>query len=152
PAKIKPNQVYYAPVISLDIFSTVAANLGRPAKVKNKLDGIDLVPVVTHPEKPAPDRTRFWRMYDRDLYVARNSNGAFKVLTKPNGNELYNLDDDVSEKNNLLKSGKNKEAYDTLVKELEAWKKEMAKEPAFLGLGQTKEYWEIQRQKKQNNK
>src|SRR5690606_37295340 len=106
-----PGQVCNVPVISLDIFSTIVANLGTPARVKNKLDGIDLIPVVTQPEKPAPERTLFWKMHDRDLYVARNGNGAFKIMTKPNGNELYNLDEDVSEKRNLLKSNTNREIY-----------------------------------------
>src|SRR5690606_18967605 len=44
PQKIKPGQVCNVPVISLDIFSTIVANLGTPARVKNKLDGIDLIP------------------------------------------------------------------------------------------------------------
>jgi len=151
PQKIKPGQVCHVPVISLDIFSTIVANLGTPAKVKNKLDGIDLIPVITQPEKPAPERTLFWKMHDRDLYVARNGNGAFKIMTKPNGNELYNLDEDMSEKRNLLKSNTNRETYEALLQELEAWKKEM-KDPAFLGLGQVKEYWEIQRQRKESDK
>lgn len=146
PEKIKPNQVCYAPVISLDIFSTIVANLERPAKVKNKLDGIDLIPVVNHPEKQAPERTLFWRMYDRDLYVARK--GAFKVITAPKGNEFYNLDEDVSERRNLLKSNENKEIYEALLKELDVWKKEM-KEPAFLGLGEAKEYWRLKREEAQ---
>lgn len=149
PKKIQSGQVCNVPVISLDIFSTIVANLGRSATVKNQLDGIDLIPLVTQPERPAPQRTLFWKMHDRDLYVARNGNGAFKILTAPNGNELYNLDEDISEKRNLLKSNENKEVYEALAEELEAWKKEM-KEPAFLGLAELKEYWRLQRQKKES--
>lgn len=149
PQKIQPGRVCYTPVISYDIFSTVVANIGKSATVKNKLDGIDLIPVITQPEKSFPERTLFWSMYDRDLYVARK--GAFKVITSPKGNEFYNLDEDVSEKRNLLKSNENTAVYEALLKELDAWKKEL-KEPAFLGLGQAKEYWKLKREEaeKQN--
>lgn len=149
PQKIPPGRVCYTPVISYDIFSTVVANIGKSATVKNKLDGIDLLPVITNPEKSVPERTLFWRMYDRDLYVARK--GAFKVITAPTGNEFYNLEEDVSERRNLLKSNENTDVYEALLKELDAWKKEM-KEPAFLGLAELKEYWKLKREEaeKQN--
>ena len=151
PEKIKAGQVCDVPVISLDIFSTIVANIERPATVKNKLDGVDLLPIVTQPENPAPERTLFWSMYDREMFVARNGNGAFKVITAPKGNELYNLDEDISEKRNLLKNNENSDVYEALIDELEAWKKEL-KDPAFLGLGQAKEYWELQRQKGNDSK
>ncbi len=149
PRKVKPGQVCDLPVISLDIFATLVANIGQSVEVRNKLDGIDLIPVITGQKESVPERTLFWSMYDRNLYVARNGNGAFKILTKPNGNELYNLDKDISEKNNLLKDNKDKKVYESLINELETWKKEMRK-PAFLGLGQVKEYWKWKRGEKEN--
>ena len=151
PEKIQSGQICDVPVISLDIFSTIVENLGRPATVKNKLDGIDLIPIVTQPGNPAPERTLFWRMYDRELYVARNGNGAFKVITAPKGNEFYNLDEDISERRNLMKSNENLDVYEALIGELEAWKKEL-KDPAFLGLAELKEYWRLQREKGNDSK
>lgn len=147
PKKIKAGQVCETPVISLDIATTIVANMDEKTTIKNKLDGIDLLPVVTNPVKNAPKRTLFWRMYDRQEYIARNGDGVFKVLLKTSGEELYNLDEDVSERRNLLNDNLYKEEYEALVKELELWIQQL-KKPAFLGLTkeQMDEYWKSRKE------
>ena len=144
PKKIEAGQVCETPVISLDIAATIVANIDKKATVKNKLDGIDLLSVVNNPVENKQNRTLFWRMYDRQEYIARNGNGVFKVLLRTNGEELYNLDEDISEKRNLLKNNLYQKEYEALVKELKLWMKDL-REPAFLGLTkeQMEEYWKL---------
>ncbi len=152
PEKIKEGEVCETPVISLDIAATIAANINKKVTIKNKLDGIDLLPVVTNPVKNKPKRTLFWRMYDRQEYTARNGEGAFKILLKPDGNEMYNLDEDISERRNLLNNNQYQPEYGALVKELEDWLKDL-KEPIFLGLvkEQIDEYWRLRNNQMNHN-
>lgn len=144
PVRIKAGQVCETPVISLDIAATIVANIDKKVTVKNKLDGIDLLSVVNNPVENKQNRTLFWRMYDRQEYIARDGNGTYKVLLKPNGEELYNLDEDISEKRNLLKNNLYQKEYEALVKELKLWMKDL-REPAFLGLTkeQMEKYWKL---------
>ena len=59
---IKAGQTYDHPVISLDIFATVA-NYAK-ASPKNKLDGVNILPFLNGKKKEGPHEYLFWRKFD----------------------------------------------------------------------------------------
>lgn len=91
--------VYDKPVIAIDIHPTaVAAAGGTPA---TNLDGVNLLPFLTGQNKAAPHDALYWRFGPQ--WAVRK--GDWKLLGAGQGTaELYNLAEDLSEKNNLAAS------------------------------------------------
>ncbi|MGK0414693.1 MAG: arylsulfatase A-like enzyme [Polaribacter sp.] len=129
---ILPNQKFEHPIISLDIFATAVAQ----AKVtpKNKIDGKNLIPYLSGKNNEAPHETLYWRMYDKKSVAVRKHNYKY-IIEKGGEVGLYNLANDISEKNNLKDSLKIKE----LKSLYEIWNKNNIN-PIFYGLGDNKEY------------
>ncbi|HAY79291.1 MAG TPA: sulfatase [Planctomycetaceae bacterium] len=107
PGVTQPASVSTQPICSIDLFPTVAQLLG--AKLPNDLaiDGIDLRPALEG--KPLGNRSLFWHFphyrhrRGRDPYSIIRQ-GKFKLIKfyDPPKLELYNLEDDLSEKTDLL--------------------------------------------------
>lgn len=134
PSKIASNQTNTTPVSQIDIFPTLlsVAKIDKPADTI--LDGIDQSNLFFNGVKT--DRSLFWHFpayleggneetkdqifRSRPVSVIRK--GDWKLIHNLENNELelYNLTDDISEKNNLstLKKKKARE----LKKELDKWK------------------------------
>ena len=139
PAKINAGTVYDRPVISLDIFATMVAQTKNRVKTKNALDGVNLIPYITGEKSGEPHDYLFWRKFDAKDYAVRK--GRQKMVIKKAGEKmLFDLENDVSEQNNLSSEGK--DSSETLSNELKKWESETIG-PAFLGLTQDKEYNEI---------
>src|SRR3546814_7800997 len=136
PGRIRPGNVYDLPVISLDIVATIMANMDRKLPVKNKLDGVNLLPLVNDTSPTTPTRLFFWRNFDRERLAVRSD--EFKlVLQKGQAPSLFRITDDIGERNNLLPgsakiSGKLHAAW-------KKWESEL-KDPVFLGLLKDKAY------------
>ena len=82
--------------ISIDLLPTIAA-IAAAGTEGLTLDGVDLTPLLFHGE-PLPGRTLFWRRGAQKA-VRR---GPWKLAVEErNRVELYNLDDDIGERNNL---------------------------------------------------
>ncbi|MDB6136032.1 MAG: arylsulfatase family protein [Verrucomicrobiales bacterium] len=100
------------PVIQLDILPTAlaAAGLEKPEKA----DGVNLLPFLTGEKTEAPHEALYWR-FGRQLAVRK---GDWKLVKAPEGGgldgqnnaagtatvegaQLYNLTEDIGEKNNL---------------------------------------------------
>ncbi len=101
PGVIPAGSVYRDPVISLDVFATVAAAVGRPLK-GHKLDGVDLLPYLLGRRSGRPHEVLYWR-YRRRAAVRV---GKWKLVRHPRGNrpgpwELYDLARDIGETRNL---------------------------------------------------
>lgn len=99
PAKIEGGQVFEKPVISLDVFATVAALWPDPP---SNLDGVDLIPFLTGADESDPHETLFWRLGPKTAVRV----GDWKLLRNPRRGmaddwELYNLAEDVGESRNL---------------------------------------------------
>lgn len=139
--KIQPQTNSETPITNLDIFPTVLDVAGIN-KSTYKLDGQSLVPLVKA-GKFKQDRPLFWHFpiyletydvknnEDRDpLFrtrpgsVLRLGNWKLHHYYEDNAIELYNLKDDVSEKNNLL-IAEPKKAKELLAI-LNKWKKDVA--------------------------
>ena len=118
PAVVKP-KIENQAVSHLDL--TVSFLDVAGVKDQRALDGISL---WTHWKGAAlpTDRVFFWRLFQRAQYKAIRK-GSWKYLEKGTEAYLFRIDDDPSEKNNLIltEPGKQKE----LKKLLEAWEAKM---------------------------
>ncbi len=124
--KVLPGEVYPYPVISLDIFATVAAAAGKPVP-EGKLDGVNLLPSILGSTETKPHEVLYWRLGNK---TALRMN-EWKILRNPGRNssgewELYNLQEDIGETTNL--ATEQPEVFQQLMKRWEALNAEM-KEP-----------------------
>lgn len=119
PGMIKPGTTTDQTVMGMDLFATMVAIAGAKLPAGLRLDGVDLLGMMTKSEK-LPDRTVFWRY--RNQKAARK--GPCKLLVRNKKKTLYNLDEDIAEKNDL--SEKQPRILKELKDELAAWEKEVS--------------------------
>ena len=139
PKIIKPNSVNHTPIIGSDIFPTIADIL-QDEMVKNQLDGQSLLPIFKG--ETMVERSLFWhfpaylegykkdRAYEdshdlpwfRTTPVSVIQEGNWKLLEYfENGDlELYNLAEDIGERNNLAL--KHPLKIEALHKKLKEWR------------------------------
>ncbi len=107
PGKIKPSTISDLPAAHYDILATLADVVG--AKLAEPTDGISILPtLLSQPNKQKKHEYLFWDFagYGGQLAVRMGKwKGIKKTLTKnPNAPlELYNLQNDISEKENVAK-------------------------------------------------
>ncbi len=134
---------YKPAVISLDILATIVGEAKVSMRRNKKLDGVNLIPYLTGKKRGEPHDILFWRGWNRKYTVARA--GGDKIITAKKTPMLYNLEEDISEKNNLYR--KNKKRYESLNAKVEEWKEDFSP-PIFTGLGE----WTGNNNNKKNNK
>jgi arylsulfatase A-like enzyme len=123
--------VYEYPISSLDILPTIAALTHAPLPADKPLDGVNIIPFLKGEKQGRPHQTLYVRKFDNDLYSVRD--GDMKLVTKKNNSlkELYNLQEDLGEENNLANE------FPEEVKRLDSlrqnWDKQLI-DPIFLGL------------------
>ena len=94
--KLPAGKVYDKPVISLDILPTAVALAG--GKVASNVEGVNLLPHLKGEKSKSPHDKLFWRLCEKsgarvgDWKLVRNGDGTEK---------LFNLADDIGEKNDL---------------------------------------------------
>lgn len=99
PGKIPAGSVFNEPVSSLDFLPTSLAAAG--VKLESKMDGIDLLPLLTGKAKTTADRDLYWRFWEQ----AAIRRGNWKYLFLSDGRELlYDLGSSHHEKTNLIAS------------------------------------------------
>ncbi len=127
------------PVIQLDILPTALAAAGVSTRPEWSLDGVNLLPYLNGEQTGSPHQSLFWRFGQQ---IALRS-GDWKLVKAPGGGtgqgerggkastaeaQLYNLKQDIGEKDNLAKKEPQK------LKELSAiwdkWNSEMV-DPAW---------------------
>lgn len=122
---------YHKPVSSMDIFGTISALSGSPVKPDKPLDGKNLLPFLTGEKQDGPHEAIYLRQYDAKRFAVRH--GDYKLVTLENAaiKELYNLEEDISESNNIAADYPEKlNEIDSLRKN---WNEELIR-PTFLGL------------------
>ena len=130
PAQITP-MVYEYPISSLDILPTIAELTQTPIAQDKPLDGVNIIPYLKGEKQGRPHQTFYVRKFDNDLYSVRD--GDMKLVTKKKNSvkELYNLQEDLGEENDLA------DAFPEVVKRLDSlrqnWDKQLI-DPIFLGL------------------
>lgn len=131
PGKIPKGLVYQNPVISLDIFATIAALAKAKVDPARPLDGVNLLPYLTGENPGAPHDAIYLRMYDKGAYVVRQGDFKLVIGQKGGSGELYNLKQDVGEKKDLAES--NTEKLGALEKMRAEWDSQLVP-PVFEGL------------------
>jgi arylsulfatase A-like enzyme len=123
PGKIKPNSTTNQVAVTMDWTATIIAISGAKSDPKFPLDGENLLPVLTG-QKPIYDRTLYWRMF-QSLKQKAIRDGKWKYLQNEQGEHLYDLSVDPSEKNNLKDSFP--EVFEKLRGKYAAWEKTVLK-------------------------
>lgn len=93
-------KTYELPVMNLDVVPTCMAALGKPVEPNESIDGVDIVPFLRGDDPSRPHVTMYWRFGEQ--WAVRH--GDWKLVVSKGGSgtpELYNLAEDVGERNNL---------------------------------------------------
>nr|WP_320118883.1 sulfatase-like hydrolase/transferase [uncultured Marinifilum sp.] len=142
PKVIEAGSQYSKAVSMLDMLPTfVNAAGGNASKIKG-LDGVDLLPYLTHKTKSAPHEMLYWKKENRGTILK----GDWKMLRFPDRPaELYNLAKDISENNNL--AYKYPEKVRELFKDLWKWEAQLERP-----LWQLKRIYEVNAMKRIDEK
>ncbi|HPF96778.1 MAG: sulfatase-like hydrolase/transferase [Mangrovimonas sp.] len=120
PSKIKGNQTFNGLASSLDIFTTSLAAAGIKKDGTLELDGVNLLPYLTHEKTGNPHDKLFWRKLEESAARA----GDYKLVRLENfGSTLYNLSNDIGETKNLSQT--DSLYYNRLQDELNHWESKM---------------------------
>ncbi|WP_445730896.1 sulfatase-like hydrolase/transferase [Mariniflexile sp.] len=120
PSKIKGNQKFDGLTSSLDIFSTsiTAAKIEKDKSLD--LDGVNLLPYLQNEKMGNPHNELYWRKLEES--AARI--GDYKLVSLENfGSTLYNLSNDLGERNDL--SGSDTIMLNKLSNNLSNWESKM---------------------------
>ena len=124
PGRIPSGQISDVPITSLDIYATARRVSGDRSPKQKPLDGLNLVPQFGG-SKIAAQRAFFWRIGQRRAL----REGPWKILQNGAGDwELYNLEKDISELNNL--ATQSPELAASLIKKWENYNRQMI-DPIF---------------------
>ena len=135
PGHLPKGMVYDKPVLSLDIFATIAALANAPTNADRPLDGVNLIPYLTGKNSGEPHDTIYLRMYDKGAFAVRSGDNKLVIPNKTSQAELYNLARDLRESKNL--AGTEPEVLQELDKKRALWNEQLIA-PAFQGLMQRK--------------
>jgi len=128
PGVTKPGSICDTPVISTDYYPTLLELAGLPLKPEQHLDGVSLVPLL---KGKSMDRGKplYWH-YPHYSNQGGSPHGAiregdWKLIEwyEDGALELYNIPQDIGEKNNL--AAKQPDKTRTLHEKLIAWRKEV---------------------------
>lgn len=119
PGRIKPGTTTDQTALGMDLYATMASVAGAELPAGLKLDGVDLLGVLTENRKLS-ERTLFWR-YKKEKAVRE---GPWKLLVRDNKTMLFNLDKDLGEKNDLVRT--ERRMLKRLEDELAVWDREVS--------------------------
>jgi len=120
PSRIEGGVIYDVPVWSLDILPTVLAAAGLPLPRERPLDGKNILPAMTGEVDHLHDHL-FWSRGD----TAAVRSGRWKLVTMKDQRELFDLDTDPGESNDLADENPRKVAELSAL--YKAWFDKMAK-------------------------
>jgi arylsulfatase A-like enzyme len=100
PGRIPAGQTTRQVGITMDLTATILAATRSPVPTNARLDGIDLLPVLER-RSPAVERTLFWRIDTPARQQRAVRQGEWKLLVDSDDLLLFNLRDDIGERNDL---------------------------------------------------
>ncbi|MDF7825183.1 sulfatase-like hydrolase/transferase [Pontiellaceae bacterium B12227] len=115
PGELEAGQVFEKPVSTMDFYPTFCAAANAPVPEGTHLDGVDLKPFLTGASEGAPHETLYWH-WDESGAIR---SGDYKLSVWQDLFWLYNLEEDVAEKNDLAKS--HPEVAERLMKDYKAF-------------------------------
>jgi arylsulfatase A-like enzyme len=129
PGRIPVGREIDVPVISLDLYPTIAGVAGLKVPESLHLDGLDLMPLMTGRTSTLPRDELFWRIHGSKGDAALRK-GDWKVYRMAQYDKLFlfNLAEDPYEKTDLSKS--HPEKLQELLARLHQWEEQM-EEPRF---------------------
>jgi arylsulfatase A len=139
PKTLPAGTVCRTPTSNIDFYPTLCQLAEVKPDSKQHIDGVSLVPLFVNPEASLQRDALYWHYpLEKPHFLGGRSTGAvrkgdWKLIEyfDTGQTELYNLADDISEKNNLAVINAEKAAE--LQKHLKAWRKEVE---AKIPLGQ----------------
>jgi arylsulfatase A-like enzyme len=122
---IPAGQTYSEPVISLDIFGTIAALTEVEIAAERPLDGVNLIPYLTGEKFGAPHNQLFWRKWEQQGMAMRTGDTKLVANTQraQKNHAVYDLSNDISETTNLC--WQSPEKTQQLIDSWEAWNAQM---------------------------
>ncbi len=99
PARIPAGTQYAQPIHSVDILPTAIAAAGATMPTDRPIDGVNLLPYLTHEKEGAPHDVLFWRDGSYQSLIA--SGWKLQTAERPKKDWLYHLDVDQTEQVNL---------------------------------------------------
>ncbi|MFN3193988.1 MAG: sulfatase-like hydrolase/transferase [Aureliella sp.] len=113
-------------ISALDILPTSVAAAGGKLvgerEVTRPLDGVDLIPYLSGEKDGVPHQQLFWHK----LWFSAMRDGPWKLIyVQDFGYALYNLDDDLSEKQNVAE--KHPDRVNSMTQDLNLWKSRLMK-------------------------
>lgn len=122
---------YDNPVSAMDLGGTIVVLANAEVPEEKPLDGVNLIPFLKGKNKSFPHDAIFLRQFDRNRFAVRNGNEKIIIPWKGGAPQLYDLSEDIGEKNDLAEDRPQR------VKELDAlrtkWNTQLI-DPTFLGL------------------
>lgn len=98
PGRIRPDTVSREPVMSMDVMPTVCAAAGASLPKDVVFDGKDILPALTGQASGPLHEAMFWDGAEEKTAVR---SGRWKLVNNRGKTELFDLDADLSEKNDL---------------------------------------------------
>jgi len=133
PGQIPAGVDFDDPVISLDILATIVGEADIDTSANKPLDGANLMPYLRDEVSGVPHDILFWRGFDHKWIAAREANN--KVVRQRDSKMLFDLENDISEANNLIKD--NEKTHHGIERQMDTWNSEMI-DPVFEKLGSWK--------------
>lgn len=121
------NSIYTQPIISLDIFPTLASITGIDLPKDRIIDGVNLMPFLTEQNTEKPHEKLFWR----SDHIHAIIKGDYKLIysSRDNWIELYNIKTDPIEKSNLALLMP--EIVKELKQDIHEWESTLPKKPLW---------------------
>ncbi|MDB4473511.1 sulfatase-like hydrolase/transferase [Opitutaceae bacterium] len=123
---------YQHSVSSLDVLGTMAGITGVKIAEDRPLDGVNLMPYLTGKKSGVPHEYLFWEMIRNGAAAVRHGDDKLKVAYENDATELFDLENDLAETQNLAEADEAKTKR--LRRELDQWTKQL-KPSQFKGLG-----------------
>ncbi|MGQ1787605.1 sulfatase-like hydrolase/transferase [Saccharicrinis sp. GN24d3] len=99
PSQLESGVEYQKPVSTLDIYPTMCAAADVKLPENTTLDGVNLMPYLKGNYTEDPHKALFW--YANRMGAARM--GKWKFLVEDGVHYLFDLENDIAEKNNVMK-------------------------------------------------
>ncbi len=126
PGRVPAGKVASQPAITMDLAASILAATGTAPPPGRMLDGVDLLPVVRG-ERPAMERTFFWRIDRLDRKQKAVRRGSWKYILDGAIEMLFDIERDPSEKLDI--APRHPEKLAELRVALAEWESDLARTP-----------------------